>query len=82
MLVADADGSESPAIDSEVPQTAASDRGAGPQGFTGTARQDAAGPAGLTALGGGAFGSGPTTPMMPSTWDPDQQEPGRGGDAD
>jgi PPE-repeat protein len=78
----DADGAD--AEDSGVPATtsAASDRGAGIQGFAGTARQDAAGPAGLTALAGGAFGSGPTTPMMPSTWEPDQPESGRGKDTD
>ncbi|OBJ85993.1 PPE family protein [Mycobacterium paragordonae] len=52
---------------------AASDRGAGRQGFTGTARREVvADAAGLTMLAGDEFGSGPSTPMIPSTWTPDE----------
>jgi PPE-repeat protein len=53
--------------------TAASDRGAGTRGFTGTTRQEtAAQAAGLTTLAGDAFGGDPREPMMPSTWAADQ----------
>ncbi len=51
-------------------QTVASDHGAGNLGFAGTARREAAaGAAGLTTLAGDEFGSGPTIPMVPGTWD-------------
>jgi PPE-repeat protein len=54
------------------PATAASDRGAGSLGFTGTqGREAAAGAAGLTTLDGDEFGGGPRMPMLPGTWDPD-----------
>jgi PPE-repeat protein len=50
-----------------------SDRGAGPLGFAGTVRKrTAAEAAGLTTLTGDDFGGGPTMPMMPGTWNPDQ----------
>ncbi|MDD4867328.1 MAG: PPE family protein [Mycobacterium sp.] len=50
----------------------ASDRGAGPLGFAGTVHQEAAAPAaGLTTLDGGEFNGGPTVPMVPGTWSPD-----------
>jgi PPE-repeat protein len=53
------------------PATAASDRGGGTLGFAGTApRESAAEAAGLATLAGGEFGGGPTTPMLPGTWDP------------
>lgn len=39
-----------------------------PVGFGGTAAIRGFNPAGLTSLAGGAFGSGPSRPMMPSTW--------------
>ncbi|WP_310768568.1 hypothetical protein [Mycobacterium sp. Z3061] len=57
--------------------TRASDRGAERLGFTGTARRPAAvaaDAAGLTMLAGDEFGSGPTTPLMPSTWAPDESD--------
>ncbi len=47
----------------------ASMRGAGAQGFTGTAHKTGAGhAAGLTALDTDVSGGGPTMPMMPSSW--------------
>jgi PPE-repeat protein len=46
----------------------ASDRGAGPLGFAGTARTEAAAAAGLATLAGDEFGGGPSVPMMPRTW--------------
>jgi len=39
-----------------------------PVGFAGTAAMRGISPAGLTSLAGGAFGSGPARPLMPSTW--------------
>jgi PPE-repeat protein len=51
----------------------ASDHGAGPLGFAGTVdKQTAAEAAGLTTLSGDDFGGGPTMPMVPGTWNPDQ----------
>jgi PPE-repeat protein len=59
----------------EVPvvSTVASDQGAGPVGFAGTAYKEAESPAaGLTKLAGDEFGGGPSLPMLPSTWEPDE----------
>ncbi|SIJ21980.1 PPE protein [Mycobacteroides abscessus subsp. abscessus] len=39
-----------------------------PVGFAGTSAIRGINPAGLTSLAGGAYGSGPAKPMMPSTW--------------
>ncbi len=43
-------------------------QGTMPVGFAGTGAIRGFNPAGLTSLAGGAFGSGPTRPLMPSTW--------------
>jgi PPE-repeat protein len=52
----------------------ASDRGAGDLGFAGTAPKDAdVEAAGLASLTGDGFGGGPSVPMVPGTWDPDQR---------
>ena len=62
-----------------VGSTLASDQGAGTLGFAGTARRDAAvEAAGLATLAGDGFGGGPSVPMVPSTWEPDQRELGEG----
>ena len=58
---------------------AASDRGAGPLGFAGTVSKENAQAAGLTVLAGDGFGGGPTTPMVPGTWEPDGAPAGEGG---
>jgi PPE-repeat protein len=56
----------------------ASDRGAGNLGFAGTARKETvAEVAGLTTLAGDEFGGGPSIPMVPRTWEPDEPELGR-----
>lgn len=39
-----------------------------PVGFPGTGAISGFNPAGMTSLAGGAFGSGPSRPLMPSTW--------------
>lgn len=49
----------------------ASDQGAGPLGFAGTARQDTAEATGLTTLAGDEFGNGPSLPMLPGNWESD-----------
>jgi PPE-repeat protein len=49
----------------------ASDQGAGPLGFAGTAHKaTAVQAAGLTMLAGDEFGGGPRMPMVPGTWQP------------
>jgi PPE-repeat protein len=61
--------------------TVASDRGAGNLGFAGTARKEnLAEAAGLTTLAGDEFGGGPSMPMVPGTWEPEQSEFGEGAD--
>ena len=65
-----------------VASTVASDQGAGSLGFAGTVRTETvASAAGLTTLAGDRFGGGPTVPMVPGTWHPDQAgEAGDGGE--
>ncbi|ORV83919.1 hypothetical protein AWC11_21660 [Mycobacterium interjectum] len=55
-----------------APAAVASEHGAGPLGFAGTARQEAAAAAGLATLPGDEFGGGPTIPMVPGTWEHDR----------
>ncbi|MEE3749939.1 PPE family protein [Mycobacterium intracellulare] len=58
---------------------AASDRGAGPMGFAGTARGADAAPVGLTTIAGDSLDDGPRMPLLPSSWGPESEgpEPGR-----
>jgi PPE-repeat protein len=74
----------SPEAAGPAASVAASDQGAGPLGFAGTAGKGDTGQAtGLTTLDGDAFGGGPTMPMVPGTWEPDPDQsadPGEGGD--
>lgn len=51
-----------------------SDRGAGPMGFSGVLDKADKTTTGLTTLGDGGFGNGPSAPMLPSTWDPDPKD--------
>jgi PPE-repeat protein len=51
--------------------TAASDRGAGPLGFAGTARKRVSDAAGLATLDDDDFGGGAVLPMLPGTWNAD-----------
>jgi hypothetical protein len=60
--------------------TAASDRGAGPLGFAGTAARGGEQAAGLATLEGDEFAAGPTMPMMPGTWGADPDALGDSGD--
>jgi PPE-repeat protein len=60
----------------------ASDQGAGPLGFAGTARKaTAVQAAGLTMLAGDEFGGGPRMPMVPGTWQPDPDDPNQFGES-
>ncbi len=52
----------------------ASERGAGPMGFSGTVAKGTEDAAGLTTLAGGAFGGGPKEPMLPGSWDSDEPD--------
>ncbi|NDJ91017.1 PPE family protein [Mycolicibacter kumamotonensis] len=51
------------------PASAASETGAGPLGFTGTARRGDARSTGLVRLGDDAFGAAPVLPLLPESWD-------------
>ncbi|BAX90645.1 PPE family protein [Mycobacterium shigaense] len=57
-----------------VGATRPSDRGAGPLGFAGTVRQNAAEATGLATLIGDDFGGDPKLPMMPGTWQSDDHD--------
>lgn len=59
-----------------TPRVTASDRGAGPLGFAGTAGKGDGASTGLTTLSTDAFGGGPTSPMLPGTWHPEADPPG------
>jgi PPE-repeat protein len=61
-------------VDPDWAAPQASDSAAGTLGFAGTVSKGSAAPTGLTALSGDEFGGGPTTPMLPNTWDPPAAE--------
>jgi PPE-repeat protein len=66
-----------PPTEEPVVPAVASGQGAGTLGFAGTAHREADIPAaGLTTLAGDEFGNGPSLPMVPGTWKPDQHELG------
>ncbi len=62
----------------EEARVSASNRGAGPMGFSGTTSKSDAPAAGLTRLPGDSFGGGPVSPMLPTTWEADEQQPDDG----
>ncbi|OIN77928.1 PPE family protein [Mycobacterium malmoense] len=61
------------------PEVRASDESAGPFGFTGTVPKEGVQAAGLTVLAGDGFGGGPTVPMVPGAWVPDEEPRGAVG---
>jgi PPE-repeat protein len=68
--------------DGDVPPTSsvASNQGAGPLGFAGTATKPGGQrAAGLAALAGDGFAGGPTVPMVPGSWDSDAEPSGDQG---
>ena len=70
-------------VDPDWGAPTASDRGAGPLGFSGTMAKSSDTAAGLATLHGDEFGAGPTMPMVPGTWGADPEghvDPGNGRD--
>lgn len=59
-----------------VAAAVASGRGAGQLGFAGTAPTAEMPAAGLTTLAGDKFGNGPSMPMVPGSWNPEQRGAG------
>ncbi|OMC48885.1 PPE family protein [Mycobacterium sp. IS-1264] len=57
---------------SRLSSAVASERGAGPRGFAGTAHKEMGAATGLATLAGDEFGDGPALPMVPSTWQSDE----------
>jgi PPE-repeat protein len=60
--------------------TEASDRGAGPLGFSGTASKGSEQAAGLATLSDDGYGNGPSMPMLPGTWGADPEALGDSSD--
>jgi PPE-PPW subfamily C-terminal region len=54
--------------------TEASDRGAGPLGFSGTVPKGGEQAAGLATLSDDGYGNAPSVPMLPNTWLPEGEE--------
>ncbi|KZS65965.1 PPE family protein [Mycobacterium ostraviense] len=76
----DMDSGDGPGPAATENPTQASDWGAGPLGFAGTATKEPVLHAvGLTALAGDEFGGGPRMPMVPSSWDGLQEGVPKGG---
>ena len=49
----------------------ASEQGAGPLGFAGTVSKGGEHATGLATLSDDGFGTGPSMPMLPTTWTPE-----------
>jgi hypothetical protein len=62
--------SEASSPGTEEPRVTPSSARAGAMGFSGVATKGATQAAGLSTLAGNGFGGGPTSPMLPGTWDP------------
>lgn len=60
-------------------KVSASEKGAGPLGFTGTVTKESTEAAGMTELAMDSFGNGPTNPMLPGSWSPDDPSAPEGG---
>jgi PPE-repeat protein len=58
-------------VDPDWGAPTASDRGAGPLGFSGTLTKGSEQATGLATLSDDGFGSGPSMPMLPNTWTPE-----------
>ncbi|MDY6999727.1 MAG: PPE family protein [Actinomycetota bacterium] len=67
-------GPDADAPSAHEPAVAASERGAGPMGFSGTVGTGTTEAGGLTTLAGDTFGGGPKSPMLPGSWDPDADQ--------
>ena len=52
--------------------TESSDQGAGPLGFSGTVSKSSEQATGLATLTDDGFGNGPSMPMLPNTWSPEE----------
>ncbi|WP_166905537.1 PPE domain-containing protein [Mycobacterium sp. DL440] len=69
----DIEADPQPGAAPEAPPTA-SDRGAGPLGFSGVRDKPDATTTGLTTLAGAGFDAGSAVPLLPSTWDPGHED--------
>ncbi|PQM46243.1 putative PPE family protein PPE2 [Mycobacterium talmoniae] len=56
-------------LETDDPHYLASDRGAGPLGFTGTIPKAGTQATGLATLAVDGFGGGPRVPLVPETWE-------------
>jgi PPE-repeat protein len=63
-----------PSPDEQVASTAASGGGAGPLGFAGTVANAGERATGLATLPDADFGGGPSMPMLPHTWTPEEDQ--------
>ncbi|OBJ83164.1 PPE family protein [Mycobacterium asiaticum] len=61
-------------LEPDIAAPAASDRGAGSQGFSGTAPRHTVSVAGLATVAGDDFGGSPQMPLLPGTWPGDAPE--------
>lgn len=68
------DLADDPAGDTEHEVPTASDLGAGALGFSGVQRKTDAPATGWTTLRENEFGTGPSAPMLPSSWVPDPKD--------
>ena len=58
-------------VDPDWSTSTASDQGAGPLGFAGTVSKGGEHATGLATLSDDGFGTGPSMPMLPTTWTPE-----------
>ncbi|MGW0161384.1 PPE domain-containing protein [Mycobacterium sp. NPDC003323] len=75
----DYDEDPEPPLPRSEPRIQAGDKGAGQLGFTGAVTDEQRTAAGMTELAGDTFGGGPTNPMLPGSWSPEDPPASEGG---